>query len=32
MLSEGMLLCAADNKDKNLELLTTNLEPGDIVR
>ncbi len=30
--SQGMLLCASDINDKALELLTTNLNPGDIVR
>ena len=30
--SQGMLLCASDKDDKNLELITTSLNPGDIVR
>lgn len=31
-LSEGMLLCAQDADDSNLELLSSSLKPGDIVR
>jgi methionyl-tRNA synthetase len=30
--SQGMLLCASDALDENLELVTSNLNPGDIVR
>lgn len=30
--SQGMLLCAADASDKELELITTTRLPGDIVR
>ncbi len=30
--SEGMLLCAADKEDKELELIQTSRNPGDIVR
>lgn len=30
--SQGMLLCASDAQDENLELVTSNLNPGDIVR
>ena len=30
--SQGMLLCASDAQDKELEVLSTSLNPGDIVR
>ena len=30
--SQGMLLCASDSDDKNLELVSSSLNPGDIVR
>ena len=30
--SQGMLLCASDANDEELEVLSTTLNPGDIVR
>ena len=30
--SQGMLLCASDKDDVNLELVSTSLNPGDVVR
>ncbi len=30
--SQGMLLCASDAMDEELELVTSNLNPGDVVR